>query len=161
MLPLPFKHRQPDPDEGHQEFATEAIWTQFLPLTTTSQYILFWYAAETLPEACEEAYAEGSGGEGRERIYQSPPAFPAGQMLRERIALDDRKTDGQDFVYEPRWHPGTGVDEEAKLYQSYLLPIDEACRKIKNSVMEDVIRRAWAGVLRRMEVEDGRATTSS
>ena len=82
--PLPFKHRQPDPDEGHQEFATEAIWTQFLPLTTTSQYILFWYTAETLPEACEEAYAEGSGGEGRERIYQSPPAFPAGQMLRER-----------------------------------------------------------------------------
>ncbi len=28
LLPLPFKHRAPDPDEGHQEYVIEPLWTR-------------------------------------------------------------------------------------------------------------------------------------
>ena len=42
VLPLPMKHRQTDPEDGPQAFVTEPLWTQLLPLTATSQYLLFW-----------------------------------------------------------------------------------------------------------------------
>lgn len=40
VLPLPMQHRQPDPDTGHEKFVSEPLWTQLLPLSSRSQYIL-------------------------------------------------------------------------------------------------------------------------
>ena len=103
VLPLPMKHRQPDPDEGHQRFVTEPLWTQLLPLTATSQYLLFWYAAETVPREIEEEYAGvqiGSSAGQNPRIYSLPASFPAEMMLRQRIAMDAvMEQDGKQKVY--------------------------------------------------------------
>ncbi|KAK3070987.1 hypothetical protein LTR53_009470 [Teratosphaeriaceae sp. CCFEE 6253] len=158
VLPLPMKHRQPDdPDVGHQDFVTEPLWTQLLPLTATSQYMLFWFAAETTPEDMELSYnliPPSSGAGDTERIYHAPEPFPASLTLKERIAMDRVDLpDGKREDYEPKWHEGTGVDEEELLYKSHLLPIAEARRKLKGSVMEDVISRAWRGVQSRMAME--------
>ena len=57
------------------------------------------------------------------------------------------------------WHEGTGVDEEELLYKSYLLPIGEAMRRLKGSVMEDVVRKGWEGVKARMEIEEQSAAS--
>lgn len=158
VLPLPMKHRQPDPDQGHERFVTEPLWTQLLPLTTTAQYMLFWYAAETVPEDVEASYTSGqSGGDAsaHSRIYRPPPPFPAATSIKERIAQDvENEHVGRRRVYEPVWHEGTGVDEEEMLYKSYLLPVDEAIGKLRGSVMADVVRRGWEGVVRRMEMEE-------
>jgi hypothetical protein len=152
------RHRQPDPDEGHERFVTEPIWTQLLPLTTTSQYMLFWYAAETLPHDVEQTYesdVSSSGDEASRRIYRPPPSFPPDTTLEQRIAQDAIEKDGEATTYEPVWHAGTGVDEEERLYKSHLLPIDEAMKKLKGSVMADVIRRGWEGIQLRLEIEAG------
>ena len=146
VLPLPFQHRQPQPDgvvrggEGYQRFVTEPIWTQLLPLSATSQYMLFWYAAETVPSGVERQYSSNA------RLYQPPPAFPESTTIKQRIGEDEVEKDGKQTIYEPLWHEGTGVDEEEAQYKSYLLPIEEARQKLKGSVMEDVIKRAWEAV---------------
>ncbi|KAK4541731.1 hypothetical protein LTR36_007440 [Oleoguttula mirabilis] len=157
VLPLPIKHRQPDADEGYQPFVTEPLWTQLLPLTATSQYMLFWYAAETLPPEIEEAYTaveastESSGGT---RMYRAPRPFPGNMSLRQRIAQDSSVgEDGKQTVFQPTRHEDTGVDEEELLYNSYLLPIDDVMRKLKGTVMEDVVQRGWAGIQLRLQME--------
>ncbi|EMD01156.1 hypothetical protein BAUCODRAFT_199004 [Baudoinia panamericana UAMH 10762] len=157
VLPLPIKHRQPDPDEGHQRFVTEPLWTQLLPLTATSQYILSWYAAETVPkdveESCSNASSVGAGSSTRN--YVTPPPFPMTLTLRQRLAMDLlANASGTETVYEPKRHEGTGVDEDELLYISELLPIKDAREKLRGSVMEDVIRRAWEAVQLRMRLED-------
>jgi 8-oxo-dGTP pyrophosphatase MutT (NUDIX family) len=119
LLPLPLVHRQTQPDDGHGfvEFVSEAIWVQLLPLPAQGvQYILYWYAAETVPPDVEEAYVvanEGSevaGGVGR--VYRSPPGFPADITINKRMKQDIMSTgaSGKE-IYEPVWHEGTGVDE--------------------------------------------------
>jgi len=60
-------------------------------------------------------------------------------------------------VYEPPRHLGTGVDEEEALYEAYLLPIPDACHKLRGSIMADVVRRGWEAVLLRIRMEDGSA----
>lgn len=154
-LPLPMKHKQPDPDAGHEPFVVEPLWTQFLPLTTTSQYLLFWYAAETVPKDVEESYNNmTNGSELAKRVYHPPPPFPRNMSLQQRIALDATTGDGgKQTTYGPIRHEGTGVDEEELLYQSFLLPIAEARQKLKGSVMEDVVKRGWDGILLRMKME--------
>lgn len=151
LIPIPMRHRAPDPDEGHERFVTEAIWTQFLPLTATSQYILFWFAAETLPPQIEQSY---STAEASPSPYRPPPAFPVDATLKQRIAEDMMLEEvRKEKLYEPIKHEGTGVDDEERLYHSFLLPIAEAKRKLKGSVMEDVVRRGWEGIQLRMEME--------
>lgn len=74
--------------------------------------------------------------------------------LQQRIAEDARvAADGTRTFYEPLKHEGTGVDEEEALYESCLLSIEEARRKLRGSVMEDVVRRGWDAVKLRMEIE--------
>jgi ADP-ribose pyrophosphatase YjhB (NUDIX family) len=155
VLPLPIKHRQPDPDEGYQRFVTEPIWTQFLPLTSTAQYLLFWYAAETVPRDVEEGYTAAlPNSEPAARMYKPPAPFPSEMTLRQRVAMDTVVgDDGTTKVYEPFWHEGTGVDEDELLYTSHLLSIDEARRRLRGSVQEDVIRRAWEAIQLRLEME--------
>lgn len=157
LLPLPLVHRQPDPDEGHVQFVTEPVWTQMLPQSTTAQYLLFWYAAETISPEDEQIIAQGdnvTGTDGR-RLYTDPPPYPTALSIRERIAQDqDVGRTGEQKVYEPVWHEGTGVDQEEQQYKSFLLPIDEAKKRLRGSIMEDVIRIAWDAILLRRTIED-------
>jgi len=150
VMPLPIQHRQPDPEDGPKEiFVTEPLWTQLLPLSSRSQYILFWYAAETIPSEVEKSYVVDAPAP-----YTSPPPFPTSMTLAQRVALDSIKADdGTEIVYEPVHHENTGVDEEEACYQSYLLPIAEARHRVKGSVMEDVIRRAWEAVQLRFRMK--------
>lgn len=131
-------------------FVTEPVWMQLLPLSKRSQYILFWYIAETVPEEVEKSYPL-PGTPGHSRIYRPPEPFPKDMTIKERIAQDGRP-DGE--IYEPVRHEGTGVDEEEALYESYLLPVEEARRKLKGSILEDVVRRGWEGILRREQMEE-------
>ena len=165
LLPLPMRHRQPDPDEGHQAFVTEPIWTQLLPLSASSQYMLFWYAAETVTPGVELSYncAQIHGNlDPESRDYEEPPAFPGNMTLKQRIAQDTiAGKDGKQKVYEPTWHSGTGVDEEESWYRSFLLPIADARKKLKGSVMEDVVKRGWEGIQLRMEMEEKESTRAT
>jgi hypothetical protein len=126
--------------------------------------MLFWYAAETVTPEIEQSYGEdhsGSGGDSAQRIYRPPPAFPVGITLQQRIAEDTiHGEDESSHVYEPVWHEGTGVDEEEQLYRSSLLPVPEAIRKLKGSLMEDVVRRGWEAIEFRMELERENASSS-
>lgn len=161
LLPLPFAHRQTQPDEGRVEFATEAIWVQLLPLPGHGvQYILHWYAAETVPPEIEQSYTaaqagteSGPGG----RLYTSPPSFSANLTINERVQMDILPSTSSDRqAYEPIWHEGTGVDDEEAMYRSSLVPIDEALQKLRGTVMADVVRRAWEAIQLRIQMEESR-----
>lgn len=157
LLPLPFKHRQTDPDEGHVQFATEPIWTQLMPLSSTVQYILFWYAAETVPSEIEQSYTTAQAGTEAGiagRIYRPPPSFPTNLTINERIRQDELPdTSTEQKFYEPLWHEGTGVDEEEALYRSSLVPIDDALQKLRGTIMADVVHRAWDAIQLRIQME--------
>ncbi|GME24029.1 uncharacterized protein K452DRAFT_289529 [Neofusicoccum parvum] len=143
LLPLPIAHRQP-PSHHHSQtpaaFSVEPLWTQLVPATARTQYVLFWYAAETLPPELErEATAADAP-------YAPPPPYPADLPLTDRVR---REGPG----YEPPRHEGTGVDAEEALYESCLVPVGEAERRLRGSVMADVVRRGWEGVLDRLALE--------
>ncbi|KAL6713408.1 hypothetical protein ACLMJK_008873 [Lecanora helva] len=126
---------------------TEPVWTQLAPISRSSQYILFWYIAETLPPELE---AQLSGKEKDENMaYQYPPKFDPGMTLKQRVEME---AEG----YEPIKHEGTGVDSEEVLYESYLLPVEEAMRRLGRGVMADVVRRGWEQIcVRKREEERG------
>ncbi|KAL9612909.1 MAG: hypothetical protein Q9167_002542 [Letrouitia subvulpina] len=154
LLPLPLKHRQPQPHNpsappsasSSPPFVAEPVWTQFAPVSRSTQYILFWYVAETLPPDLEASLSARAGEQGM--AYQVPPKYPDGLTLAARIAMEPEG-------YTPVRHAGTGVDEEEALYESYLLPVDEAMEKLGRSVMADVVRRGWEGICLRREMEVG------
>lgn len=154
LLKISMRHRQPDAEnEPHVEFSAEPVWTEFLPLSARTQYILFWYIAETIPPVMEEQYRSLVEQQGIV-AYRQPPPMPFAQTLRERIA-EDKLEDGK--IYEPFRHEGTGVDEEEAQYTSSLLPVEEACQKVKGTIMESVIRAGWEGILRRQQIEEQRS----
>ena len=151
LVPLPMSHRAPDPDEGHEKFVTEPIWTQLLPLTATSQYMLFWYAAETLPPEDEQSYVWNATNS---MLYRIPNAFPKAMTLEQRLLLDSQVGNGDHGkLYEPVQHEGTGVDDEERLYRSQLLTIEDARKTLKGSVMEDVVKRGWEAIQLRLKME--------
>jgi hypothetical protein len=104
---------------------------QMMPLGYGSkQYVLYWYIAETLEPDLEVVLATGPGG-----AYKPPPPYPHDLTLRERVALEPRG-------YEPLHHEGTGVDEEEAAYESHLVSVEEAVKKLgRNGVMADVVVR--------------------
>lgn len=135
-----------------------------------TQYILFWYIAETLPPDVETTVNEetsrlsphNSASNPKENFansvnsklhassspYIHPPPFPPDLTLQARL--------GQDPVdCVPPRHEGTGVDEEEACYQSFLLSIAEAMDKlaVTSAVMVDVVKRGWEGVLLRRVIE--------
>lgn len=81
------------------------------------------------------------------KTYQSPPKFPTDITLAERIAMEPEG-------YQPVRHANTAVDADEALYESYLLPVDEAVQKLKGTISADVIRRGWAAICLRREMED-------
>lgn len=137
LLPLPLRHRQPqahNPCIPASPFVTEPVWTQLMPVTRSAQYILFWYIAETLPPDLEASLTQKTAAENG--AYQTPAPFPRDTTLQERIALDKEG-------HEPPRHQNTGVDEEEALYESYLLPVEEAMEKLRGTIMADVVKKGW------------------
>lgn len=153
LLPIPMRHRQPQPcnplGNASSPFATEPIWTQLIPLTTNTQYMLFWYIAETVPPEMEKdlkAKMEAEATAASRTPYQYPPKYPASLTLDERLEME---VGG----YEPVHHPNTAVDSEEALYESYLLPVEEAIQKLKGTIQEDVVRSGWQAIVRRHQIE--------
>lgn len=149
LLPIPLRHRQPQahhPSNPPSPYVTEPLWTQMMPVSRSSQYILFWYIAETLPPDLENTLSQQSKQQ-EDGAYQIPERFPRNLTLKERVALEGEG-------YEPVRHENTGVDEEERLYDSCLLPVEEAVGKLKGTVMADVVRRGWEGICERREMED-------
>jgi hypothetical protein len=115
-----------------------------MPVAREYQYLLFWYAAETVSESDEEALnAVASEG------FVKPEAFPEDMTLKEREKLDMR----EGRIYEPKRHEGTGVDEDEAFYVGMLVGVDEAMRLL-GGTSADVVRRAWEGVCLRRKLEE-------
>ena len=91
------------------------------------QYILYWYIAETVPPDVEIALnkqEEDAKHHDSRAPYQYPPKYPLNLDLRDRIAMEPKG-------WLPVRHDNTGVDADEALYESYLLPIEEATQKLK------------------------------
>lgn len=157
VLPIPIQHRQPQPriplDPRFSAFAAEPIWVQLVPQTPTSQYILYWYIAETLSPLLEETLnkqedeAENTGVFGAP--YQYPPKFPLDLTLKKRVAMDPKG-------WAPSRHSNTSADDEEAMYESYLLPISEAVEKLglaSRTVQADVVQRGWNAIMERLHTE--------
>ncbi|KAK7559674.1 hypothetical protein IWX91DRAFT_291405, partial [Phyllosticta citricarpa] len=151
LLPLPIQHRQPRPaanvptqtaqNEGNGN-SSNPVWTQLIPQSVHTQYILFWYVAETIPpDTSRPSPAEQAGP------YLPPPPYPPSLSLCDRVKAEPPG-------YVPPRHEGTGVDAEEALYESYLVPVDEAMRRLRGSVMADVVRKGWVGIKERKEWEE-------
>ena len=81
--------------------------------------------------------------------YQYPPKFEANTKLKERMEMEEEG-------YEPIRHENTGVDAEEALYESYLMPVEEAIEKLGKGISADVVRKGWEGIQLRQKMEDGR-----
>ena len=125
----------------------EPVWTQLAPVTKTAQYILFWYIAETVPPNVEVSLSAQEKEQGM--AYQYPPKFEANTKLKERMEMEEEG-------YEPIRHENTGVDAEEALYESYLMPVEEAIEKLGKGISADVVRKGWEGIQLRQKMEDGR-----
>lgn len=150
LLPLPIPTRQPKAHNpspsgaASTTFVTEPVWTQLVPVTKTAQYILFWYIAETLPPDLELSLSAQEKEEGM--AYQYPPKFEANKTLKERIEMEEG--------YEPTRHDNTGVDAEEALYESYLMPVEEAVEKLGSGISADVVRKGWDAIQLRQKMEN-------
>ena len=79
--------------------------------------------------------------------YQYPPKFDTKMTLKERTMREEG--------YEPIRHYNTGVDAEEALYESSLMPVEEAVEKLGRGISADVVRKGWEAILLRHEMEDG------
>lgn len=113
------------------------------------QYVLYWYIAETLPPALEAELETEVGAP-----YKPQPPYPQGLSLRDRVKMEPEG-------YKPLHHEWTGVDEDERAYESELVSVEEAVRRLeKNSVSADVVLRGWKGIQDRLAMEDA-ATSAS
>ncbi|KAL8803539.1 MAG: hypothetical protein Q9182_003140 [Xanthomendoza sp. 2 TL-2023] len=152
LLPIPMRHRQPQAHNSAAattKFYTEPVWTQLMPVTRSTQYMLFWYIAETLPPDVEQTLSQKSKQE--DGVYLVPPPFPKNLTLAARIDLDKKSN--------PCRHENTGVDEDEALYESYLLSIDEAQEKLRGTIMAEVVRTGWEAIQARMAMEESNTPT--
>jgi hypothetical protein len=115
-----------------------------MPVTPTVQYLLCWYIAETIPPELEKQLETEAGA-----AYKPPPPYPNNLTLRKRMQLEPAG-------YEPIRHEGTGVDVEEQTYKSYLVPIEEAVKRLGNTgVMADVVLTGWQAIQDRYTLEEG------
>ncbi|KAL8796879.1 MAG: hypothetical protein Q9195_000962 [Heterodermia aff. obscurata] len=156
LLPIVQRHRQPqayNPATSSLDLLSkEPVWMQLVPVSRTSQYVLFWYIAETIPPGAETSVPPRAEGEASP--YQRPPPFPVDLSLAQRIQLEPEG-------YEPIRHEDTGVNSEEAQYTSYLLPIPEAMKKLQGNIMADVVRKGWEGIEKRREMEEKAAKGAS
>ncbi|KAI9803662.1 MAG: hypothetical protein M1833_000574 [Piccolia ochrophora] len=153
LLPIPLRHRQPrphnTPSKDLSPFVTEPIWTQLIPQTSASQYILFWYIAETIPPDTDNSPIDvDADPPSVPQPYQPPVKYPSHMTLSARVALEP-------MGYEPVHHENTGVDSEEAFYVSYLMPIPEAAQKLQGTIQEQVVVGGWEAICRRWKMEDG------
>ena len=80
--------------------------------------------------------------------YQYPPKVEANVTLKQRMEMEES--------YEPVRHENTGVNAEEALYESYLLPVEEAIEKLGRGISADVVRKGWEAILLRQKMEDSR-----
>ncbi len=152
LLPLPIPTRQPKAHNPSPTsavstpFVTEPVWTQLVPVTKKAQYILFWYIAETVPPDLEVSLSAQEKEQGM--AYQYPPKFEASVTIKERMEMDEG--------YEPIRNENTGVNAEEALYESYLLPVDEAVGKLGRGISADVVRKGWEAIQLRQNMEENR-----
>lgn len=81
--------------------------------------------------------------------YLYPPRLNPEMTLKERMGMEPEG-------YEPIRHENTGVNAEEALYESYLMPVEEAIEKLGRSISADVVRKGWEAVQLRHKMEDGR-----
>ena len=157
LLPISIRHQQPRPQTSkgtyQPQLSTEPVWTMLMPQSTHTQYILYWYVAETLPpeieaqmntEVPQSPDVESSSTLVGSQAYRYPPKASRVTTLRDRIT---NEPDG----YEPPRHENTGVDEEEMLYKSQLVGVETAIDLLgTHTVMADVVRRGWAGIQQRI-----------
>jgi hypothetical protein len=159
------KHLQPQPripaDPRFSAFSTEPVFSQLYPQSQTSQYLCFWYIAETVPPAAEEqlnaaeAEAEASGESIFGAMYQYPPAFPATLTLQERVKMERGLGPGGKGNYEPVHHPNKGMDPEEALYESHLMTVPEALEKLtQQPVLAYVVKTGWDAIVARMAMNE-------
>ncbi|UPX12705.1 uncharacterized protein EKO05_0003244 [Ascochyta rabiei] len=152
VLPLPTPHRQPlaHPRVANPPLTAEPVWMQLMPLGHgATQYVLYWYVAETLPPALETLLETEAGA-----AYRPPPAYPRGLSLRERVGMEPEG-------YEPLHHKGTGVDEEELAYESRLVSVEEAVTLLgPGGVMADVVQTGWKGIQDRFAMEEVHSATT-
>jgi hypothetical protein len=104
--------------------------------------MLHWYIAETLPPSLETELETKPS-----EAYKPPPPFPKDIKLQDRVKMEPEG-------YVPLHHKDTGVDEEEQAYQSFLVPVDEAVKRLgKRSVMADVVLKGWKGIQDRFALE--------
>lgn len=158
LLPLPVPHLQPSPaaangsgvgdeDEGStgkEKWVIEPLATRMMPVAREYQYMLFWYAAETISEEDEASLNNVS-----EHGFVKPENFPGNMTIKERESLDKR----EEGDYEPKRHEGTGVDEDEAFYVGMLVGVEEAVRLL-GGTSADVVRRAWEGICLRRKMEE-------
>lgn len=89
---------------------------------------------------------------GKQAPYEYPPRYPHNLTLPSRLAMEPEG-------YEPVRQEKTGVGPDEAFYQSFLLPVEEAKKRLRGSIQEDVIHRGWEAIKLRwtQEVEDGSA----
>ncbi|KEQ62667.1 uncharacterized protein M437DRAFT_48603 [Aureobasidium melanogenum CBS 110374] len=146
LLPLPIDHLQPSPagtSQEEQKWVIEPLATRLMPVARDYQYMLFWFAAETIPEQLEESLNKVSTDG-----WVMPEAFPENTTLKEREKMDARS----DGMYQPNRHEGTGVDEDEAFYVGHLVEVEEAIRLL-GGTSADVVRRAWEAICLRRKLE--------
>lgn len=79
--------------------------------------------------------------------YQYPPKFEPNLKLKQRIEMEGES-------YEPVRHANTGVDEEEALYESRLMPVEEAMEKLGRDISADVVRKGWEAICLRRRMEE-------
>jgi hypothetical protein len=116
-------------------------------VSARTQYLLFWYIAETLPAEVETVIsARTETSTTSPSPYREPPLYPSNLRLIDRVRAEE-----DDYV--PPKHEGTGVDDEELLYRSSLLGINDAIAKLENSVMAAVVKEGWEAVQERIQQE--------
>ncbi|KAF4555509.1 Hypothetical protein D9617_2g054700 [Elsinoe fawcettii] len=139
-------------------FVIEPLWTQMVPVSARTQYVLFWYVGETLDWREEErCNALALTVEGRSVIGEETRSFVEPREWKEGVTVTERKTwdvDEEGRIREPVCHSGTGVDGDEILYEKYLVPIEEAVQKLKGTVMADVVKRGWELIAKRDVMEE-------
>lgn len=81
--------------------------------------------------------------------YQAPPRYPDNLTITQRIALEPEG-------YKPVHHENTAANAEEALYESHLLPIETAVKKLEGTISADVVQRGWEAICLRREMEDKR-----
>jgi len=125
---------------------------QLMPASrrSQSQYVLFWYIAETVPpdvEASLNKSMEESATAENPTPYQYPPKYPEDLSLESRVEMEEGG-------YEPVHHKNTAVDSEEALYESYLLPVEEAIYRLRwTPLQHEIVRCGWNAICARYEFE--------